>query len=328
MADAMFTPAALAVALAVFLAVLLLLEGGYLLWRGRFGTEARRLEKQLEALAGGRVRAQKEVLRQRAAQPGLAQGLLMRSEASHRLQVLLLQADLSWRPTPVVLGSLGGGLLAFGVAQMALRQSLWVALLACLAAGATPWIYVLWRRAKRLQRLEHQLPEALDLMVRALRAGHAFSSALQMVAEEMHEPIASEFRMVHDEVNFGLNLSQALENLVERVPLTDLRYFVVAVMIQREAGGNLTELLGNLSRLIRSRLKLLSRVRVLSSEGRMSGWILVILPFALGAMFNYFNPEFMRPLWTDPLGITFLNWMLGLMLVGVVLMRKIVHIRV
>src|SRR5690606_23421712 len=119
-----------------------------------------------------------------------------------------------------------------------------------------------------------------------------------------------EFRIVHDEVNFGVSLQNALMNLCERVPITDVRYFVVSVLIQRESGGNLTEILGNLSHLIRDRLKLLARVRVLSSEGRLSAWILGVMPFALGAVMNMVNPEFMSPLWTDPIGITIMQYTL------------------
>jgi tight adherence protein B len=142
------------------------------------------------------------------------------------------------------------------------------------------------------------------------------------------EPIAGEFRAVHDEVNFGVSLQDALANFSERVPLTDVRYFVVAVLIQRESGGNLTEILGNLSRLIRERLKLLARVRVLSSEGRLSAWILGIMPFALAGVINLVNPQFMSPLWTDPMGIAIVKYMLLLMALGVIVLRKITHIRV
>ena len=176
-----------------------------------------------------------------------------------------------------------------------------------------------------MAKIERQLPDALDLMTRALRAGHAFSSALKMAGEEMAEPIAGEFRTVHDEVNFGVSLEQALTHLSERVPLTDLRYFVVAVLIQRDSGGNLTEILGNLSRLIRERLKLLAKVKVLSSEGRMSAWILGLMPFFLAGVMNLANPKFMSPLWTDPIGISIIKYMLTLMLIGVVIMRRIIN---
>jgi tight adherence protein B len=186
---------------------------------------------------------------------------------------------------------------------------------------------VYYKRMKRLAKLERQLPDALDLITRALRAGHAFSSALKMAGEELAQPVAGELSTVHDEVNFGVSLEQALGHLSERVPLTDLRYFVVAVLIQRESGGNLTEILANLSRLIRERLKLMSKVKVLSSEGRMSAWILCLMPFFLAGVMNLVNPKFMGPLWTDPIGIAIVKYMLSLMLIGVLIMRRIIKIR-
>ena len=149
-----------------------------------------------------------------------------------------------------------------------------------------------------------------------------------MAAEELAEPIAGEFRTVHDEVNFGVSLEQALTNLSERVPLTDLRYFVVAVLIQRDSGGNLTEILGNLSQLIRERAKLLAKVKILSSEGRLSAWILALLPFALGGAMYLANPKFMGPMFTDPLGISMLKYLLTMMLIGILVLRRIVRIRV
>jgi len=133
---------------------------------------------------------------------------------------------------------------------------------------------------------------------------------------------------VHDEINYGTSLQQALNNLGERIPITDLRYFIVAVLIQRESGGNLTEMLSNLSRLIRERLKLHAKIRVLSSEGRMSAWILGLMPFALAALLNVVNPEFMSTLWTDPIGIVILQWLAGLMVIGLFMLRRIVRIRV
>jgi tight adherence protein B len=129
-------------------------------------------------------------------------------------------------------------------------------------------------------------------------------------------------------VNFGVSLEQALSHLSERVPLTDLRYFVVAVLIQRESGGNLTEILASLSKLIRERLKLLAKVRVLSTEGRMSAWILCLMPFFLAGIMNLANPGFMSPLWTDPIGVSIVKYMLTLMLIGVVIMRRIIRVRV
>jgi len=247
---------------------------------------------------------------------------------AQRFDQFIVQAGLDWTVGRLFLLCLTLWATALAVLTVVLNQPLLLGAALGLAPAALPWLYVARRRGARLKRFELQLPEALDLMVRALRSGHAFSAALQMVGEEMPEPAAGEFRIVHDEVNFGVSMPQALANLAERVPLTDLRYFVVAVQVQRESGGNLTELLGNLSRLIRERLKLLARVRVLSSEGRLSAWVLGLMPFALAGLMSVVSPKFISLLWTDPIGVSIVKTMLLLMLLGVLLLRKIIRIRI
>ena len=176
--------------------------------------------------------------------------------------------------------------------------------------------------------IELQLPDALDLMARAMLAGHAFPSGVQMVGNEMPEPVAGEFRIVFDEINFGISVQDALTNLATRVPSTDLRYFVISVLIQRETGGNLAELLSNISALIRARLKLLGAVRVLSAEGRLSALILTVLPFALAGVINFINPKFLSVLWTDPAGLKVSGGALFIMLLGIFWMWRIIKIRV
>jgi tight adherence protein B len=179
-----------------------------------------------------------------------------------------------------------------------------------------------------LRRMEQQLPDALDLIGRAMRAGHALPSGLQMAGEEMAHPIGGEFRITHDEVNFGVSMQQALMNLSERVPITDLRYFVVAVLVQREAGGNLTELLDNLSTLVRSRLKFHGKIKVLTTEGRMSAWVLCLLPFIIAGLLNFANHDFIAILWTDPAGIMITKVVLAMMAIGALWMYKLVKVRV
>jgi tight adherence protein B len=176
--------------------------------------------------------------------------------------------------------------------------------------------------------MERQLPEALDLMTRALRAGHALPTAIKMVGEEMPEPIAREFRQLFDEVNLGMSQNEALLRLADRIPLEDVRYFVIAVMIQRESGGNLAELIDNIASLVRARLKLLGHVRTLSAEGRMSAWVLGLLPFALALVINLVNPGFLQILWTDPLGLKLVGAALVMMVLGTWCMRKIIRIRI
>ena len=313
----------------VFIAVILLFEGMYLLWKNTKGPQAQKIQRRLQALsAAADSSAQSRLVRERMmSELPPFQRMLLRMPQAHRLDRALLQANLDWSVARLLLSCLALGGASF-LALTALHQPV---VTAALAAGGGAWLplaYVQRRRLRRLARLERQLPDALDLLARALRAGHAFGAGLQMVGEEMAEPIASEFRFVHDEVNFGVSLEQALGNLSVRVPITDLRYFVVAVLIQRDAGGNLTEVLANLSQLIRQRLKLFWHVRVLSAEGRMSAWLLALLPFAIGALMSVFNPAFMAPLWNDPLGETLVHSMLISMAFGILLLRKIIRIRI
>lgn len=313
-----------------FVAVVLLLLALNSIWQSYKGPGAKKIERRLRALSAEHDgSAQTALLKERMfSQVPFIERLLLSIPRAKLLDQFILQAGRDWPVSRLLLGSLLFGLLTLVLLWSLLRQPLLVGLAAGLTAGALPWLYLARLRRQRLAKMEVQLPEALDLMGRALRSGHAFPSALQMVGDEMADPIATEFRAVHDEVNFGVSLQQALTNLTERVPLTDLRYFVVSVLIQRESGGNLTEVLGNLSRLIRERLKLLAKVRVLSSEGRLSAWILGLMPFVLAALMNIFNPKFMSPLWTDPIGIDIVTYMLLLMAFGVLMLRAIVRIRV
>jgi tight adherence protein B len=243
------------------------------------------------------------------------------------LQHLLLQAGLDWTIKRFFgyVGACAGGALAVA---LVLHQPLFIALgLAALCALLPLWV-VHRKRAKRMKLLEQQLPEAADLVARAMLAGHSFPSALGMVGDEMPQPLGGEFKLAFDEINFGASMSDALQNMVTRGPLDDLRYFVIAVLIQREAGGNLAEILGNISSIIRERLKLLGKVRVLSAEGRLSAWILCLLPFVLGGVIMLINPGMMRMFWTDPTGMKLASVALLCMVFGIFWSRKIVRIHV
>jgi len=313
----------------VFAAVLLLLEGVHLVWKQYKSPEAKRLERRLRALsaADDHSNPTKLVKERVLSDMPRMQRMLQSMPRAHQLDRVIVQSGLEWTVSGLLLGI---GILFFlgALAASMFHLPMELMLLAGTVLGCLPWLYLQRKRNQRLGLLERQIPEALDLIARALRAGHAFSAGLQMAGEELSEPIAGEFRLVHDEINYGTTLQQALNNLGERIPITDLRYFIVAVLIQRESGGNLTEMLSNLSRLIRERLKLHAKIRVLSSEGRMSAWILGLMPFALAALLNFVNPEFMSTLWTDPIGIVILQWLTGLMVIGMLMLRRIVRIRV
>ena len=319
----------LPLAVLVFVAMLLLIEGLYLLWRGQNGPHARRLKQRLQALTEADEGAQARLLKHRGAEDlSLLERTLLSLQRAQSIEAWIRQAGKEWRPSQLMAGCLLLGTLGLLAGSMLLRFPFLIACTIGAACGALPLVYLRYLQSKRLARFEQQLPEALDLIGRALRAGHSFGTGVQMVSEEMTDPIAGEFRLVSEEVNFGVSLQQALNNLGERVPLTDLRYFVVAVLIQRDSGGNLTEVLTNLSRLVRERHKLLAKVRVLSAEGRLSAWILGLMPFGLAFLLGTFNPAFMSPLWTDPIGQMMLKVMAVMMVFGIVLLRYLVRIRV
>lgn len=312
-----------------FLAVVLFLEGVFLTWNAYKGPEKTRIAKRLQAISAAGSRGQATTLaKQRllAESPEL-QSVLLSIPRVQLLDRLLLQSGLNLNVASFLGITIAAAIVGILVA-MFFSVPLFMMVLFAAVAGVLPLMYVLRAKAKRMTVIESQLPDALDLMGRAMRAGHAFPSALRMVGNEMPEPIASEFRMVFDEINYGISTQEALTNLSARVPSTDLSYFVIAVLIQHETGGNLSELLANISGIIRERLKLMMTVRVLSAEGRLSAWILTLLPFAVGFALQIVSPGFLSALWTDPLGIKMSLIALGMMLLGIFTMSRIIKIRV
>lgn len=316
--------------LALFVAVVLLLEGLYVFWESKKGPEARRLKQRLRQLQGGSGQGESiSLLKSRVLSDlPLFDRVLQALPRVQGLDRWVLQSGLSTSIGRLFSISLLAAVAATLVA-LVLNVPIGVAVpFFALPAASVPWVVVAQRRAARLARFEEQLPEALDLIGRALRAGHAFPIAMQMVATEGADPIASEFQGAFDEINFGVPMNEALMNMAARVPSMDLRYFVVSVLLQRETGGNLAELLDNLSTLVRERFKLLGRVRVLAAEGKLSAYILIALPFfTAGAIFTV-APKFMEILWTDPAGLKMVFATIAMMVVGVFVMWRIVKIRV
>ena len=312
-----------------FVAVVLLLEGLYLTWNTYKGPEAARIERRLRAMsAGAHGSLETPFLKERLlSETRLMQRILMSVPRVQHLDRLILEAGLTMK-----VGTLLGIAGAFAVAGLFLplifAMPLFIAIVCSAFAGSLPFLNLLRLRRNRLVKFEEQLADVLDLLARALRAGHALPSAIKMVADEMADPAAAEFRIVFDEVNYGFSMEDALVNLSTRVPSTDLRYFVVAVIIQRETGGNLAELLGNISALIRARLKIIGTIRVLSAEGKLSASILTLLPFILAILINLINPGFMSVLWKDDAGVKMVVGVVILMLIGIFWMRQIVRIRV
>lgn len=314
----------------LFIAIVLFIEGAYLSWNSSKGPEAGRIARRLRAMsAGGHGDGQQiSIVKQRllAESPAL-QRLLLQIPRIGTLDRLLQQSGLSWSVAKLLGMTIAAFFIPFFTGTY-FAQPLLIRLAAGAVVAALPTMYVLRAQQKRLQRIDEQLPDALDLMGRALRAGHAFPTALKMVGDEISDPLGGEFSIAFDEVNFGVAMQDALINLATRVPSTDLRYFVIAVLIQRETGGNLSELLGNISSIIRARIKLLGQVRVLSAEGRLSAWILSGLPFGAALMIQLVNPKFLEVLYTDPAGRKMIAGAITMMIFGVLVMRKIIRIRV
>jgi tight adherence protein B len=203
-----------------------------------------------------------------------------------------------------------------------------VALLFGLLLGGAPIFYVHAKRKQRFGRFEQGLPEAIDLIVSALRAGHSLVSAIGLVAEESPDPIGPEFKICFDEQNYGLDLRIAMENLITRVPLQDLRIIVIAIMIQRSSGGNLAEVLDKASYLVRERFRLRRQVRTHTAQGRLTGWILTFLPILLGIGLYLVNPDTMSLLWRRDLGRELLYSAAIMTLIGALVIRKIVNMEV
>jgi tight adherence protein B len=193
---------------------------------------------------------------------------------------------------------------------------------------AIPFMVLRFKRTRRMRAFEEQFPEGLDLISRALKAGHAFATGLKMVAEELPEPVGPEFRKIFDEQNFGLPLKDALENLTARVPLLDVRFFATAVLIQRETGGNLSEILENLAHVVRERFKILRQVRVYTAHGRLTGYVLLALPAVLAIALSFINPEHMNMLFREPMGRMMLMSALVMQTIGYLWIKRVVKIEV
>jgi len=253
--------------------------------------------------------------------------LMLQWSWSNKLQDYLVQAGMTVRPGKIVLMS---GVLGFGgyiVASYFLRQFYLSAPIGIVAA-LIPIGVVVFKRRRRMRKFEEHFPEALDLLGRAVRAGHAFTTGLEMISKECAEPLAGEFRTAFEEQNFGLPLRDALMNLAERVPIIDVRFFITALMIQKETGGNLAEILDGLSRVIRERFRIYRDVQVRTAQGRLTAGILIALPIAMLGVLSVLNPHYVGILFTDPQGPVMLVTAGVLQVIGSAILWKIIHFEV
>lgn len=288
-----------------------------------------RLESTLAA--GGKADSSDEMIDLRkqelfSAVPWLNRWLL-RLEVAPRLRTLLYQANLKWTVGVLLLMMLACFLIPAYLIYLRTEVTVLALLIGLLLSGS-PIFYVLAKRKQRFGRFEQELPEAIDLIVSALRAGHSLVSALGLVAEEAPDPIGPEFKICFDEQNYGLDLRTAMDNLVARVPLQDLRIIVTAILIQRASGGNLAEVLDKAAYLIRERFRLRRQVQIHTAQGRLTGWILSFLPIVLGIALYLVNPDSMSLLWRRELGRDLLYGAGVMTLIGAFVIRKIVNMEV
>lgn len=317
---------AAAAAISAALAVLVVVQGLAALreWRLRKDALGTLREKDRPAHS---ARLQDAVVRNRSsADTGFMAGLAEQFPRLWDLHHLLVQSGLKWTMEGYVVRT-GVAAAVTGLLFLLMFGSLWMAGTGFVLAGIAPFTYVRWRKRKRILQLEQQLPEAIDLIARAVRAGHPLSAGLGMAAEEAPEPLASEFRITFDEQKFGLPFEEALLGLGDRVEVVDVKILITAILVQREVGGNLSEILETIAETMRARFNLKRQVRVYTAQGRMSGMTLAALPILVGLGITLINPDYMSLLFHETLGRALLATAAVLQIIGFLWIRKIVDIR-
>jgi len=258
--------------------------------------------------------------------PALNQ-LLLRVTAITRLDRLAQQANTRYPVgvfilLAIVLASVG--FLAFSY----VTENRWLCVIISALLGAAPFLWLLNKKQKRMQKFQAQLPEALDMISRSMKAGHAFTTGMRLAADEFDDPLGTELSYTLDEINFGVSVPDALKSLVRRLDCQDLNFFAVSVILQRETGGNLAEIIEKIAHLIRERFKLLQKIKTLSAEGRLSAIILACIPFVVAGILYFKNPEYIMVLYTDPTGRIMATVVLFMMILGIYVMKRIVNIKV
>jgi len=316
-------------AVVAFLTLVFIIESALYAYRSWRNPDRNKVRERFKTLsAKGRQYDASAILRNRTlSEVPLLNRLLGSLPAARHLDRKLQEANVQYSLGFFLLLALVLGGIGFLGMFLASRDTIF-ALGGTLVLGIIPFYLISFMKKRRMSKLERQLPEALSLMARALRAGHAFSSAMKFAADEFDDPLGTEFGKALDEINFGVSVSDALKNLVNRVDCPDLRYFAVSVIIQREAGGNIAEVMDRIAYIIRERFKLRGKIRVLSTEGKMTASVLVALPFFVIITLSFTNPEYIEMLWVESTG-RIVSVIAGLMMaLGIYIIRKMIRIKV
>ncbi|HJP92074.1 MAG TPA: type II secretion system F family protein [Pyrinomonadaceae bacterium] len=315
----------------VFVFALFLVLGAYLIATHSTDKKRARLQKRLsEALLHSANTEDVDVVLARnelMSEIPWVNRTLVSIQAALHLKRMLDQADLHITPSRLLMFSFMAGMLG-ALAASVLTVFVPLMILAGITTASLPLLHVWWKRKKRFDQFLEHLPDALDLMSRALSAGHAFSEALHMISMEMPDPIATEFRKAYEEQNLGLSVKLALENLTQRIPLLDLKLCVTAILIQRETGGNLAEILEKVAYTIRERFRIMGDLKTLTTSSRMSAWLLCALPIFVALAVTVMNPDYMSVLWKDPRGHYLIAVAMTMQIVGMLIVRKILRIKI
>lgn len=313
----------------VFCAILMVAFGVSLLFESN--RESRRLKERLKEIGGAGPSsewAEREIIRNRKfSEIPLLERLLSSGRYGAAIELFLTQANVKTSVGSFLLMSLTLGALGM-LAGVWIVRFRFVGFLLAFLLAAIPYMVVASKRRKRFQKFLEQFPDALELIASALRAGLAFSGAMRIVAHEMPDPVGGEFWVASEEHGLGLDIRESLVRLNRRVDVPDVRFFVTAVILQRETGGNLAEILENTTSIIRDRFRILSEARVFSAQGRLSGMVLVFLPVVMAVILSVLSPGYLRILVDDPIGRYLLIGSVFLQFVGMIAIRRIVRIRV
>ena len=283
------------------LMVLAIVVGAF--WRGHYSRSAKALNKRLSDIVNMRSSIDEQLIKSTASDDyRVFETIAFTTKLNEMLKLMILRAGLTITSIRLLIIALGFVVAGFILLYLLTKLALLLLVSFSLMIGAVPFLYIKYLENKRTEKIEKQLPEALDFVCRSLRAGHGLAVSFGMVGDELPQPIAKEFKTVFEEINFGLPFNEAMSNFAMRTNSGDINFLVVGLVIQREAGGNLIELLENLSKTIRDRMILKGKVRVLASEGKYSGILLSALPFLLGGVLSFLNPNYMNLLWTSESG--------------------------
>jgi tight adherence protein B len=314
----------------IFCISILIIELLFYAFRSIRNPDRARIKKELRKMASKRQgEALPDILRKKVISDVPAfNEILLRISGIEYLDRLRSQASTQYSTGFFILLSLFLAASGFTGLYVLLKKGIWLSVIFALLIGSLPVFYLYVKKHQRLKKFQTQLPEALDLMARSLRAGHAFSTGMNLAADEFDDPLGTEFNVTLGEINFGIGVAEALTNLAGRVDCADLRFFVVAVILQRETGGNLADIMENIAYLIRERFKLYGRVQTLAAEGKLSMWVLIALPFLIvGALF-IINPTYIKILFYEPVGRIMCGGAILMMLMGFFVMKRMVNIKV